>query len=86
MLIKRLFSSSSFSATRVVSPAYLRLLMFLLAVLIPACDLSSLAFYVMPSTYKLYKQGDMAALSYSFSFFFFLSCSFSSSEPLRCSM
>ena len=69
-LIKRLFSSSSFSATRVVSPVYLRLLIFLLAVLIPACDLSSLAFYVMQSTYKLYKQGDMAALSYSFSFFF----------------
>ena len=31
MFTKRLFSSSPFSATRVVSPAYLRLLLFLLA-------------------------------------------------------
>ena len=36
-LIRRLFSFSSLSAIRVVSSAYLRLLMFLLAVLIPAC-------------------------------------------------
>ena len=35
-LIKRLFSSSSLSATRVVSSAYLRLLMFLFPTLIPA--------------------------------------------------
>ena len=35
--IKRLFSSSSISAIRVVSSAYLRLLIFLLAILIPAC-------------------------------------------------
>ena len=35
--IKRLFSSSSLSAIRVVSSAYLKLLIFLLAVLIPAC-------------------------------------------------
>ena len=35
--IKRLFSSSSLSVIRVVSSAYLRLLIFLLAVLIPAC-------------------------------------------------
>ena len=42
--IKRLFSSSSLSAIRVVSSAYLRLLLVLLAVLIPACDSSSLAF------------------------------------------
>ena len=34
--IKRLFSSSSLSAIRVLSSAYLRLLVFLLAVLIPA--------------------------------------------------
>ena len=34
-LIKRLFSSSSLSAIRVVSSAYLRLLIFLLAILIP---------------------------------------------------
>ena len=35
--LKMLFSSSSFSAIRVVSSAYLRLLIFLLAILIPAC-------------------------------------------------
>jgi len=42
--IKRLFSSSSLSAIRVVSSAYLRLLIFIPAILIPACDSSSLAF------------------------------------------
>src|SRR5574341_696096 len=35
--IKRLFSSSSLSAISVVSSAYLRLLIFLPAILIPAC-------------------------------------------------
>ena len=35
--IKRLFSSSLLSGIRVVSSAYLRLLMFLQAILIPAC-------------------------------------------------
>ena len=39
-----LFSSSSLSAIRMVSSAYLRLLIFLLAVFIPASDSSSLAF------------------------------------------
>ena len=38
--IKRLFSSSSLSAIRVVSSAYLRLFIFLLAILIPGCALS----------------------------------------------
>ena len=55
--IKRLFSSS-LSAIRVVSSAYLRLLIFLLAILIPACASSSLAFLMMYSAYKLNKQGD----------------------------
>ena len=41
--IKRLFSSSSLSAIRVMSSAYLRLLIFLPAVLIPACASSNLA-------------------------------------------
>ena len=45
-LIKRLFSSSSVSVIRVVSSAYLRLLIFLLAVLIPACVLFNLAFHM----------------------------------------
>ena len=39
--IKRLFSSSSLSAIRVVSSAYLRLLIFLPAIFIPACTSSS---------------------------------------------
>ena len=42
--IKRLFSSSLLSAIMVMSSAYLRLLMFLLEILIPACASSSLAF------------------------------------------
>ena len=57
-LIKRLFSSSSLSALRVVSSAYPKLLIFLLAILIPVCDSSSLAFHMMYSAYKLNKQGD----------------------------
>ena len=56
-LIKRLFSSS-FSAIRVVSPAYMRLLIFLPAVLIIACDLFSPSFHTMYSAYKLNKQGN----------------------------
>ena len=56
--IKRLFSSSSLSAIRVVSSAYLRLLIFLPAILIPAGTSSSLAFLKMYSEYKLNKQSD----------------------------
>ena len=56
--IKRLFSSSLFSAIRMVSSAYLRLLIFLLAALIPDCASSSLAFHMMYSAYKLNKQGN----------------------------
>ena len=47
--IKRLFSSSSLSVIRVVSSAYLRLLIFLPAILIPACVSSSPAFLMMYS-------------------------------------
>ena len=57
-LIKRLFSSSLLSAIRVVSSAYLRLLIFLPAILIPACASSSLAFHTVCSACKLNKQGD----------------------------
>ena len=56
--IKRVFSSSLLSAIRVISSAYLRLLIFLLTILIPACASSSLAFQMMYSAYKLNKQGD----------------------------
>ena len=47
ILIKKLFIS--LSIIRMVSSAYLRLLIFLLAVLIPACASSSLAFHMMYS-------------------------------------
>ena len=45
---------------RVVSPAYLRLLIFLPAILIPVCASSSPAFsfLMMYSAYKLNKQSD----------------------------
>ena len=55
--IKRLFSSL-LSAIMVVSAAYLRLLKFLLAVLIPACASSNPAFHMMFSACKLNKQHD----------------------------
>ena len=47
--IKRLFSSYLLSAIRVVSSAYLRLLIFLPAILIPACVSSSPLFLMMCS-------------------------------------
>ena len=75
--IKRLFSSSKLSAISVVSSAYLRLLIFLLASLIPACVSSSLAFCMMYSAYKLNKQGD----SYTALFY-----SFPNLEPVHCSI
>ena len=49
ILINRFFSFSSYSTIRVVSSEYLRLLIFLLAILIPACHSSSLAFCKMYS-------------------------------------
>ena len=74
--IKRLFSSSSLSAIRVVSSAYLRLLIFLLTTLIPACASSNLAFHVMSSAYKLNKQGDNIQPW----------CTLPNLEPVCCSM
>ena len=55
---KRLFSSSSFSAIKVVSSEYLRLVIFLLEILILAYDSSTPAFHMMYFAYKLNKQGD----------------------------
>ena len=55
--VKRLFSFSSLSAISVVSSAYLRLLIFLTAILISGAS-SSPAFHTMYSAYKLNKQGD----------------------------
>jgi len=53
-----LFSSSSLSIVRVVSSEYLRLLIFLPAILIPACVSCSLAFWIMYSAYKFNKHDD----------------------------
>ena len=55
--IKRLFSSSLLSAIRVVSSAYLRLLIFLSVILIPAWT-SSQHLAWCKSVYKLNKHGD----------------------------
>ena len=63
-LVKRLFSSS-LSAIRVVLSVYWRLLVFLPAILTPACASSSLAFHMVYSAYKLNKQGDCAQPSHT---------------------
>ena len=55
-LIKRLFSSSSISAIKVVSSAYQRLLILLPEIMIPTYDSSSPAFCMMCSAYNLNKQ------------------------------
>ena len=79
--ILRLFSSSSLSAIRVVSPEHLRLLVFLPIILIPACDSSSLAFCMMYAAYKLNKQGDnIQPWHNSFPNFELVHCSMSSSN------
>ena len=74
--IKRFFSSSSFSAIRVVSSAYLWWIVFLPAILIPAWDSSSLAFCMMYSAQKLNMQGDTIQLW----------CTLPNLEPVHCSM
>ena len=56
--IKRLFSFSLLSAIMEVLSAYLRLVILLLAILIPACDSSSPAFHMLNSARKLNKQGN----------------------------
>ena len=64
--IKRLLGSSSPSAIRVVTSAYLRLWIFLPAILTPACASSNPAFLMMYSAYKLNKHGESrAALFYA---------------------
>ena len=60
-LIKRFFGFSSLYAIRVVSSVYLRLLFFL-AVFIPACDSSTLAFCMRYSAYTINKQSDKIEL------------------------
>ena len=79
--IKRLFSSSLHSTFRVVSSAvFLRLLIILLVILIPAFDSSSLAFLMICSAYKLYKQWHYTAFTYSFPKFERVCCFMSSSN------
>ena len=58
IFIKRLFSFFSLSTVRVMSSAYLRLLIFLLAIWIPACDSSGPALHMVYSENKVNKQGD----------------------------
>ena len=60
--IKRLFSSSLLSAIRVVSSTYLRLLIFLPAILILVCASSSPVFHMIYSAYKVNEQGDKIQL------------------------
>jgi len=62
--IKRVFSSSSLSGIRVVLSAYLRFLIFLPAVLIPAYSSSSPEFLMMYSACKLNKQRVIYGLYY----------------------
>jgi len=61
--IKRLFRSSSLSTIRVVCSAFMRLLIFLPAIVIPACSSSSLAFHMIYSAYKLNKHGSNIQIS-----------------------
>ena len=70
-----------FLPLRVVSSAYLRLLILLLAVLIPACDSSSPACPVIYPAYKLNNKGwQYAALTYSFPNLELVHCSMSGSN------
>ena len=55
---KKLSHYSSYSAIWVVSSAYTRFLIFLLVILISACDPFSLAFHTMYSGCELSKQGN----------------------------
>ena len=79
IFITRIFSSSSLTAIRVVSSTYLRLLIFLLAVLISACPSSSPVFLMMFSAYKS-RGWQHTALMYSFSYLEAVCCSMSSSN------
>ena len=69
IFIKRLFSSSSLYSIRVVSSAYLRLLIFLLAILIPASASYNPAFCIMHSAYKVNKDFFSALYKHALSLF-----------------
>ena len=53
-----MLSKSLIQFSVLVSTAYLRLLIFLPEILVPACASSSPEFSMMDSAYKLNKQGD----------------------------
>ena len=57
-LVPLFFKLEWYHLIRVVSSTYLRLLMFLPPVLIPACNSSSPAFFMRYSVHRLNKQGD----------------------------
>ena len=82
--IKRLVSSSLLSAIRAMSSAYLRLLIILLEILIPACasfrNIHSCIFHMMCSGYNLNKQVDNIALMNSFPNLEAVHCSMSNSN------
>ena len=78
--IKRLFSSSSLSVIRVVSSAYLRLLIFLPAILIPVYVSSRPSFLMMYSAYKLNCRVTIYSLDIFFSYLKPVCCSMSSSN------
>ena len=64
--IKRLLSSTSLSAIRVVSSAYLMLLIFLMAFFIPACVSSSPAFHMILCIWVKYSGWQYTTLTFSF--------------------
>ena len=69
--MKKLFSSCSLPAIRVVSSTYLRLLIFLLAILILACDSSSLASnirWIIEKSGEFRKTSTSASLTYTKAF------------------
>ena len=78
--IKRFFSSKSLSAIRVVSPAYLKLLIFPPTILIPACASSRPSFHIMYSACKLINRVTIYSLDVFFSQFLTITLSMSSSH------
>ena len=78
--IKRPFSSCSLSAIRVVSSAYLRLLIFLLAILIPAVFLPVQRFSWCTLHRSYISRWQYTALTHSFSYLEPVCCSMSSSN------
>ena len=79
-LIKKFFTSSSLSAIRMVSFVYLKLLLFLLGIWIPACASSRPAFLIIHSAYKLISRVTIYSLDVLLSNLQSVCCSMSSSN------